>query len=257
MAKKRGCRIEIPFSRRCMIDFMYFSQKMSKHLVSAELNLDLSELARAREKSQQKISWFAIYIKAFAMVSAKYPELRQVLFSYPFPYLYQYQRTVAMLAIEREIEQENMVMYLKIDSPEKLSLESIHQMIHESKTMNPQDNLSFRRFLKFNRFPFLLRRLYWWMGVHLPMFKMHYFGTFGVTGAGRGLRSLTIKSPVGVNFVFDTASGLFRLFWDHRLFDGVIVTRMLNELQHIFDTTILKELKDMEKLENGVELNTL
>ena len=251
MAKKRGKRINIPFSRRCMIDFMYFSQKTSKNLVSAELNLDLSSVAAARLAANPKVSWFAIFIKAFAEISSIYPQLRQVLFSYPFPYLYQYHRSVAMLAIEREINQENMVMYLKIDSPEKLSLVSIHQMIVASKTIKPEDDLNFRRFLKFNRFPFLLRRLYWWMGINLPIFKMHYFGTFGVTGAGRGLRSLSIKSPVGVNFVFDTNSGLFRLFWDHRLFDGVIVTKMLYQMQDILDNMILKELQDMAEANTG------
>jgi hypothetical protein len=157
-----------------------------------------------------------------------------------------------MLAIEREIENDNMVMYLKIDSPEKLSLESIAQIIAESKTQPPEENLNFRRFLKFNRFPFFLRRLYWWMGIHLPMFRLHYFGTFGVTGAGKGLCSLSIKSPLGVNFVFDSQTGLFRLFWDHRLFDGVIVNHMMTDLEYYLNGPILQELEQMAEIETCV-----
>lgn len=241
MAKKRGKRIPISFARRCMMDLMYFSQKISGHRVSAEYQLDLS----AFQEHQLQISWFAIFIKAFAQVSAKYPELRQILFSFPWTYLYQYQRTVAMLAIEREVDGENMVMYLKIDSPEKQSLKAIHQQIQESKTMPIEKNLSFRRFIKFNRFPFLLRRIYWWMGYHLPYFRLHYFGTYGVTGAGRGLRSLSIQSPLGVNFAFDKNTGLFRLFWDHRLFDGVIVATMLKDLQETLNGSILNEIKEL------------
>jgi len=241
MAKKRGRRVPISFARRCMMDLMHFSQKMASYRVSAEYTLDL----KAFQKADLEISWFAIFIKAFAQVSAKYPELRQVLFSFPWTYLYQYQRTVAMLAIEREMDGENMVMYLKIDSPEKQSLTAIHQQIQEAKTIPIEKNLSFRRFIKFNRFPFILRRIYWWMGYHLPYFRLHYFGTYGVTGAGRGLRSLSIQSPLGVNFVFDKKTGLFRFFWDHRLFDGVIVTAMLKDLQDALNGPILSEFKAM------------
>ncbi len=252
MAKKRGRKIPIPFSRKCMMDFIYFSKKMSYHLVSAETHFNLQALSAIRKQCAKPISWYAIFIKAFAYISQQYPELRQHLFSYPYTYLYQYSRVVAVLAIEREIQNENMVMYLKIDSPEKLSLESIAQMIHDSKTQAPEENLNFRRFLKFNRFPFLLRRLYWWMGIHLPIFRLHYFGTFGVTGAGKDLTSLSIKSPVGINFVFNSQTGLFRLFWDHRLFDGVIVNHMLNDLEYYLNGPILQELEKMAQNETCV-----
>lgn len=245
MAKKRGSRIPISFARRCMMDLMHFSREMSFHRVSAEYQLDLSLCQQALDQTEVHISWFAIFIKAFAEVSQEFPELRQILFSFPWKYLYQYQRTVAMLAIEREVDGENMVMYLKIDSPEKQSLQAIHQQIQESKTVPIEENLSFRRFIKFNRFPFLLRRFYWWMGYHLPYFRLHYFGTYGVTGAGRGLRSLSIQSPLGVNFVFDKKTGLFRFFWDHRLFDGVIVADMLLKLQNTLNGSILAELKEL------------
>ena len=246
MAKKRGRRLGLSLARRCMIDFLYFSKKISMNSVSAEKYMDLAPVIEARKQCATRISWYTIFLKAFAEVSAQFPELRQVYLSYPYPHIYEYTRTVGMVAIEREIADETMVMYVKIDSPEKQSLQHLDEMLRDSKKVAPEQSLSFRRFLKFNRLPFLIRRFAWWVGFNFPTFRLHYFGTFGVTGIGKGVRSLSIKSPLGVNFVFDMTQPdhrpLFRMFWDHRIFDGVIVIQIMEELQRILNGSIADEL---------------
>jgi hypothetical protein len=251
MAKKRGQKLKLSFSRRCMIEFLNVSKEISLNSVSAEKFLELTPLFHARQKCPIKMSWYAIFLKAFAMVSAKYPELRQSYFRFPKPFIYQYHRTVGMLAIEREVDQETMVMYLKIDSPEKNPLLHIDQLIKKSKDCPVDEEPSFRRFLKFNRLPFLLRRLCWWLGMNMPTKKLHYFGTFGLTGLGLGVRSLSVKSPLPISFVFDMSQTeqkpLVRLFWDHRIFDGIVVISFFKELEKILNVDIVSELNELSK----------
>ena len=258
MVKKRGQKLKLNFSRRCMIEFLNASQDVSLNSVSAEKFLYLTPLIQARQNCSVKISWYAIFLKAFAKVSSKYPELRQSYFRFPKPYLYQYHRTVGMVAIERQVEEETMVMYLKVDSPEKNPLLHIDQLIKHSKDCAVDSEPSFRRFLKFNRLPFLLRRLCWNLGMNMPTKKLHYFGTFGLTGIGLGVRSLSVKSPLPVNFVFDMSQTdqkpIVRLFWDHRIFDGIVVISFFKELEHILNTEIVSENNEIsEKSDELIE----
>jgi len=242
--RHRGKILNISLARRSIIDFMHFSQKTAANAVSAEMQLNLDEVTAARQQSKFKVSWYAIFLKALAQVSAEFPELRRSYFRFPWPYFFEYKVTSGMLAIEREIHGEPMVVYLKIDNPQHLSVAQIDELIWQGKSQDPSQIPSIRRFLTINRLPFLLRRMLWMLGFNLPNYRFHYLGTFGLTGIGKGVRSLAVKSPLPVNFIFDTLSSrpLIRIFWDHRVFDGLIVIQMLKHLERCLNQDIAQEL---------------
>lgn len=249
MIKKRGRKLKLSFARKCLIDFLHFSQKMSLNSVSAERYMNLDAVIEARKKSAVKISWYVIFLKAFSHVSSKFPELRQAYFPFFWPHIYEYKRSVGMVAIEREIEGETMVMYLRVDSAEKQKLEDLHGLLKQAKDCDPYQIQSFKDFLLVNRFPLPIRRFLWWLGLNAHTYRNRFFGTFGLTGIGNGVRSLSVKSPMTSTFVFDMSmtdiKPLVRLFWDHRVFDGVVVIHMLEELERYLNQEIANELINM------------
>lgn len=253
MKKNRGKKIKLSLARRSVIDLMHFSQKMSLNSVSAERYLKLEPLIEARKVCPHKISWYALFFKAFAKVSEEMPELRQSYFPLMFPNIYQYNETAGSIAMEREIDGETFVVYLHISHPQHHSLLEIDNRIKQAKDCPPHEIPSFRRFLKINRFPFLIRRFLWWVGLNVYSYRFRYFGTFALTGIGRGVRSLSVKSPMSVTFVFDMSMTdilpLVRLFWDHRVFDGVIVIRILERLQYILNHDLVEEMVLLSKEE--------
>lgn len=253
MKKNRGKKIKLSLARRSIIDLMYFSKKMSLNSVSAERYLELTPLIEARKSCPNRISWYAIFFKAFAKVSEEIPELRQSYFPLMFPKIYQYHETAGSIAMERQIDGETFVVYLKIEHPQQKSLLEIDQMIKKSKDCSPEEIPSFRRFLKINRFPFFIRRFLWWAGLNIYSYRLRYFGTFGLTGIGQGVRSLQVKSPMSVNFVFDMSqtdvNPLVRLFWDHRIFDGVIVIRIMERLQYYLNHDLVTEIETITQKE--------
>lgn len=246
--RHRGKILEISPARRSIIDFMHFSQKTAANAVSAEMNLNLNTVIAARQQTKIKVSWYAIFLKSLAQISEEFPELRRSYFRFPWPYFFEYQATSAMLAIEREIESEPMIVYLKIDNPQHLSVQAIDQLIWQAKSQAPEKTPSIRRFLTINRLPFLLRRLMWTLGFNLPNYRFHYLGTFGLTGIGKGVRSLSVKSPLPVNFIFDMNAShpLIRIFWDHRVFDGLIVIDILKRLEQYLNENMTQELNIKE-----------
>jgi hypothetical protein len=186
-------------------------------------------------------------MKAFAKVSQDYPELRQAYLPFFIPKIYEYFKTSGSIAIERELNNETVVLYLKIDSPESMDLKELDLRIKNAKDCPINSEASFKRFIKINKFPLLIRRLLWWFGLNIASSRRNYFGTFGLTGIGRGVRSLSIKSPLSVNFIFDMSQSeqkpLVRLFWDHRIFDGVIVIHILEKLQHYMNNDLVFEIE--------------
>lgn len=250
MIKKRGRKLKLSFARKCLIDFLHVSQKMSLNSVSAERYMKLDAVIEARNQSPVRISWYAIFLKAFAHVSAKFPELRQAYFPFVWPHIYEYKRPVGMVAIERQIADETMVMYLRVDSPEKQKLEDLHDQLKHAKDAHPDQIQSFKDFLLVNRFPLPIRRFLWWLGLNVHSYRNRFFGTFGLTGIGHGVRSLSVKSPMTSTFVFDMSmtdvKPLVRLFWDHRVFDGVVVIHILEELERFLNEEIAHELINMK-----------
>ena len=243
--QKYGVSLKLSLSRKAITDFMYFSKKVATNSVSAENSFQLEPLFHAKKTCGKNYSWYTIFIKAFGILSQEYVELRQSYFPYFLPHIFQYHRASAMLAIERKIDGEQMVVFLKIDDPARLELHEIEHLIKQAQRKPPHEIKSIHRFVKMMRLPLLLRRMAWFFGLNVHGYKWRYFGTFGVTGIGRGVRSLNVKTPLPVTFIFDMSdefAPLFRLYWDHRIFDGVIVSKMIQRLEKILNEEIAQEL---------------
>src|SRR5581483_4453168 len=104
-----------PF-RRLVIDLMHFSKKVPTFTLERRMNL--AEVVAARRACQCRPNWTAIFIKAFGIVAARYPELRFSYMTFPWPRLYEHAHSIATMVIDREVDGEKMVLYGHIPRPE-------------------------------------------------------------------------------------------------------------------------------------------
>jgi hypothetical protein len=247
MGLPRGSTIRLSPARRFMCDLMHASRQVP--LVAIERFMPLAELIATRNSIHPKPSWFAIFLKAWALVAERRPELRQSYLSFPWPRLHQHACSVANLAVSRAVGETEAVLSIQIRRPEQMPLGDIDALIRRSRSEPVENFGDFRRILRVSRLPWFLRRLAWWAAFNVAGdWRARFVGTFGVTGvAALGAASLSLLSPTTTTITYGVFSpeGIapVRLFYDHRVLDGVQPAMALQELEQILLGTIRNELR--------------
>lgn len=235
MGLPRGSAFSLTPARRFVCDLLRASQKVP--LTAIERTMPLADVIAARQGAAARPSWFAIFIKGYAAVSARRPELRQSFLTWPRERIYQHTCTVASLAVARRVGGDDGVLSYKIRNPEQMTLAEIDASIRAARTDPLEKVGDFRRALRLSRLPRLLRRLGWWFVLDVSgRLRQKHAGTFGVTGvAALGSASLALLSPLTTTITY----GVFapdgrvtvRLFYDHRVMDGVAPAAAMEELE--------------------------
>jgi hypothetical protein len=243
----RGHTIPLTPLRRLMADLLHFSRKVP--LVAIERRMPLADVIAAREALDQRPSWFAIFLKAYALVAEQRPELRQSFMTFPWPRLHQHACNVANLAVARKVGDEDAVLNVQLREPEQWPLTKIDDFIRRTRTDPVEQFGDFRRQLRLARVPWPFRRLAWWATLHaVPGWRVRFAGTFGVTGvAALGSASLHLLSPLTATITYGVfapdGSAMVRLFYDHRVLDGVQPSAALKELEQMLHGPIVAELR--------------
>lgn len=246
MSLPPGRTIALSPARKYMCDMLRASRKIP--LVAVERHCRLGEVVAARDRLAARPSWFALFLKGWALVSARRPELRRAYLSFPWPRLHEHACNVASLAVARRVGDEDAVMSLQIRHPERRSLADIDDLIRRSRTDPVERFGDFRRARRLGRMPWPLRRFFWWLGLEVSgRLRLQNAGTFGVTGvAALGSASLHLLSPLTTTITFGVfaADGTVpvRLFYDHRVLDGVQPAEALRDLEDTLCGPIREEL---------------
>lgn len=244
-----GRRLPLSLPRRFVCDLLHCARGVP--FIPAERRMHLAEVAQARQAATPRPGWCALFIKAYARVAARRPELRRAYFSFPWPHLYEHPDSIATVAVERPVGEEEAVLFGHVRTPDRQSLTDIEGHLRRYKEQPIQDVALFRRILKVSALPRPVRRLIWWVGLHTsgPR-RAKYMGTFGISvvaGLGGGL--LQLRSPVTtmLNYgVLQTDGTLeVRLIFDHRVLDGGGAARALAELEAELNGAILSELREL------------
>ncbi len=227
--------------------------RLSRHvpLVTAERRMNLANLAKFRQAQSVKISWTCLFMKAFAIVAARRPELRTAYMSYPYAHLYQSPLNVGTIIIERAHQGECFPYYCRFRDPERQSLLELNRALEHFKTAPLEQDKHFRRMDRIGRLPGLIRRGAWIMGYHWKGRKRaHYFGTFGLSSpAASGAGLTTIVSPLTCTLhygLFDEGGRLdMRITFDHRAIDGAPIARALTEMEQVLMSEIRREVEHL------------
>jgi hypothetical protein len=226
---------------------MHFSKKLP--LVMVRRRMHLAEVALARKAAVPRPSWFAVFIKAYAIAALRWPELRRSYMTLPWPRLFEHGTNIASVPIERYIVEEPVVCYVPFPSPEERSLTELDAIIVHHKEKPIEEISFFRTQLWMSRLPQPLRRLIWWLGLNLwGRVRAYFFGTFGVTSVGTfGADVVCLQSPLTSTLTYGAiepdGSVTVSICFDHRVMDGALPARVLAELEGILKGTILDELR--------------
>jgi hypothetical protein len=233
--------------RRLITDLLHFSQKVPA--VAMERRMQLAPLVQARRSTHPKPSWSALFLKAYALVAGRYPELRRAYLKFPWPHLYEHPGNVATVAILRRFGDEEAVFFANLRAPEQWSLLKIEDHLRRCREQPLESIGSFRRALLVGRLPWPLRRLVWWLGLNVSgKQRARCFGTFGLSVvAGFGAGQLNLLTPLTTALYYgllepDGALPV-RMVFDHRVFDGAVAARALRDLETILLGEILAEVR--------------
>lgn len=249
--QKDGRRFAVPASRRLTWDLLRFHREIP--LCAHDRLMNLSSVMQARGECVQRISWPALFIKAYALVAKEIPELRQTWYSWPWAHIYQHSGSVATLTVQREHNGEPWLFWGLIRSPENLSLQEIQLQIDQFR--NEPIQSVFEKQWRLAHLPTFLRRCVWWWNLKIETRKRaKRLGTFFVsTLSGLGAE---IQLPPSVQTGCLTYGPLddhnvarVTLAYDHRIMDGALVARILQRLEGTLNETLTAELQSLNQSE--------
>jgi hypothetical protein len=247
MALPRGRTIRLTPLRRFITDLMWASRRVP--LVAIERTMPLADVIAARGRATKRPSWFAIFMKAYAIVSDRRPELRCAYLTWPWERLYQHAGNIGALAVGRRVDEEDGVLAYLIEQPELLSLLELDTRIRAARTEPVEQFDDFRFQIGACRYwPRCIRRFgLWFLTSVSGRWRERYLGTFGLTGVGAlGSASLSLLSPqtTTISYGVFEADGrvTVRMFYDHRVLDGVGPSRAMEELEAVLRGPIRDEL---------------
>lgn len=242
--QRNGRRFKVPASRRLSWDLLYFHRDVP--LCAHDRRMNLSLVSAARDACSTRISWPALFLKAYAIVAQQVPELRQVWYRWPWAHLYQQASSTATLTVHRELDRQPWLFWGQIHCPETKSLAEIQQSINRFR--DGEVRQVFRKQIQLACLPTLLRRIIWWWNINVATAsRAKRLGTFFLsTLSGRGAE---IQVPPSIHTGCLTfgpldQNGTLRvtLAYDHRVMDGVLISEVLSRLEETLSGQLTLEL---------------
>jgi hypothetical protein len=210
--------------------------------------MHISALLSARRQAEPRPSWCALFTKAYALVAAGRPELRRAYLSFPWPHLYEHPVSIASVAVERRLGEEHAVFFTQIRGPEEHTPDQLDEHLKECKDKPIESIGTFRRALRWSRFPRPVRRLLWWIGLNVSGYRRaRNMGTFGVSVySGLGAEALHPLSPLTTTLNYgvigEDGTVDVRIIYDHRVMDGSTIARALVELEEVLNDQLPRSL---------------
>jgi hypothetical protein len=231
-----------------VIDFLYFATGIPTVPVQRRVSLGL--LVAARAACREKPRWTAIFTKAYALVAQEFPELRRAYVKIPWPHLYEYPVSKALIIVERDYRGEVVVCPVSIKDPARCPLPDIGRQLQLATTAPVEDIKAFRTAMQLTRLPRPLRRALWWIGLNIGRQRGNFFGTFAVSVySALHAESLHPLAPLTtlLNYGVIGSDGVLdvRIIYDHRVMNGVTVARALQRLEEILNSVILEEVRSL------------
>jgi hypothetical protein len=244
----RGRWISLSIPRRLVADYMHFSAAMP--LSSVQREMRLADVAAARRAAAERTPWPALFVKAYALVAAEFPELRRAYVRLPWPHFCEYPTSVASVMVERAFGAEQGVCFAPIANPAALTLEEIGHLIRAAKQASFEQTRTFQRLVRVARYPTLLRRALWWIALNVGRYRANYFGTFALSSAAPlGADLLESRSLLATFLTYGVISSegraSVRITIDHRVLDGATAARVLKRLEETSQGPIVAELRGL------------
>lgn len=243
-SQQRGRWRQLGPQRALVGDLLYVDRQIPSFGHSRKMGL--AALAELRRQAGPRISWPALFLKAYGRLSAEIPELRQCYMRWPWPHIYEHPEAVGYLAVSRLDAGRPRLYWARFRQPQESSLVQLQQKL-DAAQHEPVER-QFKRQRRASRFPAFIRRLGWQATLQLsgPQ-RARRLGTFGLTTlAGQGVEIDRPPSVATSTFTYgpldDAGRSRVTIVYDHRLFDGLLVAEALLRLETILNGEIAAEL---------------
>lgn len=256
-----GRRTAAPLPRVWIDDLMIASRGVPA--ITFERRMALADLRAAREQAPDRPAWVVLFVKAYAAVAARRPELRRSYQPLPWPHFWTSDQNIASVAVERQYRGEPAVFFGLVREPQLLPLQELQRLLRHWQTTPVEKVRPFAKLIRYTKLPRPVRRLCWWHGRDFSGTKRaNTFGTFGVSvTAGSGATALNLISPLATTLnygLFADDGGLdVRLHFDHRVLDGANVARVLTDLEAELSGPILDEVRGLKTAPRVREVDVL
>lgn len=190
-----------------------------------------------------------LFIKAYGLVSAKIPELRQSHIAWPWPHVYQHDRNVATVVMHRVHQRRPWLFWGRFVQPELQPLSELQRKLVWYQTAPVQT--AFRKQWQASALPWPLRRLGWWWTLNIGLKKRaRRTGTFLLTTlASRGAEirhpPAFLTSNISYGPLDDLGRARVTIAYDHRLMDGVLIADTLADLERTLNGELVRELEQL------------
>ena len=240
-------RLPLSCNRTLVLDGLHFARQAE--LFPVERTFELGNLAELRDRSQTRIAWSLLFLKAYSAVVRRQPALRRAYVRWPWPQLIEMPSIGGMLVVNREYLGEDRLCWARIDEPDEQSLARLQSQLNRFKT-RPVEEV-FRRQVRLSKLPTPIRRfLLWWNLNFAGKMRARRLGTFTLTtlasqGALNRAHQTFLTSSLTYGPLDDRGRSLVTLLVDHRVLAGVAAAAALTELERILQTEIAAELQAM------------
>jgi hypothetical protein len=222
-------------------------------LFPVDRTMPLADLAAARSGAAVRISWAAVFLKAYAHVAADSPPLRswyvRGLFPGRGPRLATASQSVASVAINRTDSGDDRLFFARLPHPESRSLADIQQFLDHCITA-PLEEV-FSRQLQLESLPGPIRRAVLWANINSASPKRcTRIGTFSLStlaGLGASNHGHPTICTTSLSYTPLETDGRCRvtLICDHRVLDGATAARALEALEATLCGPIAAELESL------------
>lgn len=239
--------------RAIVMDVLRCASKVPSFPV--ERSVDLSQVAQARQQANQRISWTALFTRAYGLVSREHPQLRHVYVAWPWPRVYQCKDCVISIAVNRQLAAGERLFFGRLEYPDTKTLPRIQADLHRFQSDDPAR--VFRSQWRGAKLPTAIRRLSWWWRMQIDYWhRAKRVGTGSIsTLAGQGVTNRLHPCMMTTSFSFgpldEHGRSLVTLQCDHRLIDGAAAARALNALCDTLCTRVLHELRELSASATG------
>jgi hypothetical protein len=254
---KHGRRIAISLPRQFINDLVYFGHQIPGIPVQRAMNV--ARTRDARSQLRWPPSWVVIFAKAYAQVCDEFPQLRRSYLKFPWASLFEHTSPVASIAMEKELDGEPAVSFLRLGNLLENTLTDLDASLRNARDLPIQQLRSYRTAKRLHWLPTVLRRSLWWIGLNVNgRLRAREFGTFGLSVyASLGAESLHPISPLTTTLnygpIADDGSVNVRIVYDHRVMDGAVVARALARFESVLNTQLVEELLTLRDKAQGRE----
>jgi hypothetical protein len=245
--RQRGTAIQVTAGRRLVLELMHQSRHVP--LVTLRREFAIPTLVALRAEARPKISWVALFAKAYSLAARKHAHLRRNWLTFPFRRIYEHPNSECVVLVEREWQGEDIVLGGKLRAPEDMPIGEIDRHIRRFQREPIQSISSFRQLARIASFPAILRRFIFWSTLNCSGYKRcKRFGTFMISSLGNyGCELLAPHMPLTGYLTFGPISAdghvAVCLAFDHRVMDGRHAARALEDMESILNTKLLTELR--------------